>query len=190
MVTATAAAPAPERLLTAEEYAQLPDRGVPTELVRGRVIEMNVPAPRHGQICSKVDRIIGSYADERGLGHVLTNDSGVITRRGPDTVRGADVAYYSYARVPRGPLPRGYLTVVPELVFEVRSPTDRWSELFVKVGEYLEAGVSVVCLLDQVSERVVVCRAEEPPVTLQGDDELHLPDVLGEFRVAVRRFFE
>jgi hypothetical protein len=28
------------------------------------------------------------------------------------------------------------------------------------------------------------------PRTLQGDDELHLPDILGEFRVPVRRFFE
>lgn len=184
------AAPAPDRLLTAEEYSHLPDRDVPTELVRGRVIEMNVPYPRHGQICSKVDRIVGNYADEHGLGHVLTNDSGVITRRGPDTVRGADVAYYSYARLPRGPLPRAYLTVVPELVFEVRSPTDRWSEVFAKVAEYLEAGVSVVCVLDQMSERAVVCRAEAAPVTLQGDDELHLPDILGDFRVAVRRFFE
>jgi Uma2 family endonuclease len=190
MVTATATAPAPDHLLTAEEYLQLPDTGAPTELVRGRVIEMNVPYPRHGEICCKVGRIIGNYVDERGLGRVLTNDSGVITERGPDTVRGADVAYYSYARVPRGPLPRAYLTVVPELVFEVRSPTDRWQRLLAKAAEYLEAGVSVVCILDEMTERVLICRADELPVTLQGDDGLHLPDILGDFRVAVRQFFE
>ncbi len=190
MVTATAAAPTPERLLTAEEYANLPDTGVPTELVRGRVIEMNVPAPRHGEICCKVARIIGNHADEHGLGRVVVNDSGVITEHDPDTLRGADAAFYSYDRVPRGPLPAGYLAVVPELVFEVRSPTDRWQRLFAKAAEYLEAGVSVVCLLDQMSERVLVCRAEEAPITLQGDDELHLPNILGDFRVPVRRFFE
>jgi Uma2 family endonuclease len=190
MVTATAAAPPAERLLTAEEYAKLPDTGVPTELVRGRVVEMNVSAPRHGEICSKVARLVGNYADNHGLRGVVVGHSGVITGRNPDTVRGADVAYYSYTRVPRGPLPAGYLDVVPELVFEVRSPTDRWSHLFAKAGEYLEAGVTVVCILDQMSERVLVCRAEEPPLTLQRDEELHLPDVLGDFRVPVRRFFE
>jgi Uma2 family endonuclease len=190
MVTATAPAPAAERLLTAEEYVKLPDRRVPTELVRGRVIEMNVPAPRHGQICSKVDRIVGNYADEHELGQIVVNDSGVITQHDPDTVRGADAAFYSYVRVPRGPLPPGYLDVVPELVFEVRSPTDRWPRPFAKAGEYLEAGVTVVCILDQMSERVLVCRAEELPRILHGDDELHLPDILGDFRVPVRRFFE
>ena len=87
--------PVAEHLLTAEEYLQLPDRGVPTELVRGKVVEMNVPTPRHGQICAKVARIVGHYADEHGLGHVLTNDSGVLTERDPDTLRGADVAFYS-----------------------------------------------------------------------------------------------
>ena len=66
------------------------------------------------------------------------------------------MSFYSYARMPRGPLPRGYLDVVPELVFEVRSPTDRWSKMLVKVSEYLEAGVTVVCLVDEGTENVHV----------------------------------
>jgi Uma2 family endonuclease len=182
--------PVADHLLTAEEYLQLPDRGVPTELVRGRVVEMNVPAPRHGQICSKVNRIVGNYADEHGLGHVVTNDSGVRTQHDPDTVRGADVAFYSFSRVPRGKLPSGYLAAVPELVFEVRSPTDRWRRVLAKVLEYFEAGVSVVCVLDQVSETVQVHRDEELPRTLHNSDELHLPEFLGDLRVPVQRFFE
>jgi len=186
MATATPA----ERLLTANEYENLPDLGVPTELIRGRVIEMNVPYPRHGQICSKVDRIVGNYTEEHNLGQTLVGDSGVPTERGPDTVRGADVAYYSFARLPRGPIPRGYLEIVPELIFEVRSPSDRWPRILAKASEYLEAGVTVVCILDEMSEQVLVYRADEAPRTLQGADELHLPDILGDFRVPVRRFFE
>lgn len=179
---------AAEVFYTAEQFALLPDRGMPTELVRGRVIAMNVPAPRHGQICGKIARLLSNWVEEYDLGHFI-NDSGIITTRGPDTVRGGDVAFYSYARVPRGPLPPGYLAVVPELVFEVRSPTDRWSRVLGKASEYLDAGVSVVCALDQVSETVQVYRADELPRTLHGDDELRLPDILGEFGVAVRRFF-
>src|SRR5438067_11437479 len=102
MAPVTTAAP-PDRLLTAEEYAKLPDTGVPTELVRGRVIEMNVPAPRHGEICWKVARLVGVYAEDQGLGRIVINDAGVITRRDPDTVRGGDLAYTSYARGPRVP---------------------------------------------------------------------------------------
>ena len=62
---------------------------------------MPPPTPRHGQICGKADRL-RDFADEHDLGHVLCNDSGVITERDPDTVRGADVSFYSYAKVPRG----------------------------------------------------------------------------------------
>src|SRR5581483_3813003 len=93
---------------------------------------------------------------------VLSNDSGVLTKRGPDTVRGADVAFYSYGRVPPGPLPRTYLAVVPELVFEVRSPTDRWRAIVTKVGEYLTAGVAVVCVLDEATEAVHVYTDDQP----------------------------
>ncbi len=180
----------PQRLLSAAEYTQLPDRGVPTELVRGRIVEMNVPAPRHGEICANITTLINPYVRGRGMGRVVSNDGGILTERDPDTLRGGDVAYYSYARVPQGPLPAGYLDVVPELVFEVRSPTERWSRLIAKAGEYLEAGVIVVGLLDQVSETVQVYRADELPRTLHADDELHLPDILGELSVPVRRFFE
>ena len=75
---------------------------------------MNVPFPRHGQICTKIIRLLGNHVEEQKLGHVVANDSGVVTERGPDTVRGADVAYYSYRRVPPGPFPqRNYLTAVP-----------------------------------------------------------------------------
>src|SRR5215469_2630471 len=109
------------KLMTAEEFSNRPDPGYPEELVRGRTVAMPVPDRRHGLVCSKADRILGNFVDEHDLGRVMSNDSGVITERGPDTVRGADVCYYSYTCLPKGPLPEGYLPVTPELVFEVRS---------------------------------------------------------------------
>src|SRR5436309_15547944 len=137
-----------EKLLTAEEFRRLPDDGRKKELVRGRVVYMNVPAPRHGYICANVVGILRPFVIERRLGRVMSNDSGVVTEHDPDTVRGADVAYYSFDRLPPGPLPEGYLDAVPELVFEVRSPTDRPGNILAKVVEYFAAGVSAVCVLD------------------------------------------
>ena len=53
-----------------------------------------------------------------------------ITERDPDTLRGADFAFYSYTQVPKGSFPkRGYLKVPPDLVVEVRSPDDRWKNI-------------------------------------------------------------
>ena len=179
-----------ETLLTAEEFGQLPDNGQRTELVRGRIVPLNMPYPRHGQICSNTVYLLRSYLENDDLGIVVCNDSGVITERDPDSVRGMDVAFYSYRRVPKGPLPRRYLDVSPEAIFEARSPGDRWSEILVKVGEYLKANVLVVVVLDQQTESAHVYRAEQAPEVLTADQELTLPDILGGFRAPVRRFFE
>jgi Uma2 family endonuclease len=180
-----------EQLMTIEEYAKLPDNGRPTELVRGRVVEMNLPIPRHGQICIRVGRIIGDYAEEHDLGEVVGNDAGVITERNPDSLRGPDVAFYSYARVPRGPMPaRGYLDATPELAIEVRSPDDRWAEIWEKVGEFLKAGVQIVCVFDDDTRTARLYSADRPEQVLQQDDDLTFPGILGDFRRQVRDFFK
>ncbi len=177
-------------VLTAEEFGRRPDPGYPEELIRGRIVPRPPPNARDGQVCSKTVRILGYYADEHDLGHVLSNDSGVITERGPDTVRGADVSFYSYARVPKGELPSGYLEVPPDLVFEVLSPDDRWRDVMRKVTEYLDVGVGTVGVLDPKRRSLYLFEGEEPVRTLTEQDELTLPSLLGEFRVLVRRFFE
>jgi Uma2 family endonuclease len=177
-------------LLTAEEYGMLPDDGTATELVRGRVVTMNMPYPRHGEICIQVGYLLRRFLEDHPLGRVTSNDSGVITERGPDTVRGADVAFWSYALIPRGPMPQRYLDVVPELVFEVRSPTDRRGQVLAKVAEYLEAGVKLVCVLDEQTMRATLYHADRDQRVLGPDEELDLSEVLPGFRVVVRRFFE
>jgi Uma2 family endonuclease len=177
-------------LLTAEQFRQLPDNGQPRELVRGRVVPMNVPAPLHGYVCGNVIGILRDFVLKHDLGRVMGNDSGVVTERDPDTVRGADVSYYSFLRLPKGPLPEGYLSVAPELVFEVRSPADRWKKVLAKVAEYLNAGVAVVCVLDAPTRTAHVYSEDEPTRVVQADQDLVLQDVLPGFRSPVRSFFE
>jgi len=177
-------------LMTAEEFGHRPDPGYPEELVQGRIVAMPVPDRKHGYICGRADRIFGNFIDGHDLGRVMSNDSGVITERDPDTVRGADVAYYSYARLPRGPLPTGYGPEVPELVVEVRSATDRWREILEKVSEYLNAGVLIVVVLDPEPQIAHVFSADDPPRRLGAEDELILPGILDDFPVRVGHFFE
>lgn len=177
-------------LLTAEKFADRPDSGHPEELVRGRIVPMPVPDRRHGYVCGQAYYMLRVFIDEHDLGRVMSNDAGVITERGPDTVRGADVCYYSYARLPKGPLAKGYGPEVPELVIEVRSSSDRWRELHEKIAEYLNAGVLVVVVLDPGPSTAHVFSADDPPKLLSADDELTVPGILDGFHVRVGRFFE
>ncbi len=178
-------------LLTVEQYAERPDTDGPTELVRGRVVAMPPPGARHGYVCYRATILLASVVEARGLGRLLTNDSGVITEREPDTLRGADVAYYSYDRLPRGPVPAGYPAAAPDLVVEVRSPSDRWADLFKKVAEYLGVGVRAVVVLDPDEPAAYVFVADRPVRILRPGDDLTLPEIFGEeFRVPVAAFFE
>jgi Uma2 family endonuclease len=178
-------------LLTAEQYIALPASfDGPTELVKGVLITMPPARPRHGQICARVAYFLLRYLEEHDIGHVLTNDSSTVTERDPDTVRGLDVTYYSYKRVPKGPLPQGLLPVSPELVFEVLSPNDRWNELHVKIAEYLSAGVLTVCVLDDENKSIHGFHADREPQVFESSEDFSIPGILKDLLVPVRRFFE
>lgn len=178
------------QFMTAEEFAELPMEDGHFELVRGKVVRMTPPYPYHGFVCNKIGRILGNFADDHDLGRVLSNDSGVITERDPDTVRGADIAFYSFAKLPRGPFPEdAYLSVVPDLVVEVRSPYDRWPKVLEKVKEYLLAGVTVVCAVDPKTLSVQIHRDADMPTTLYDADEVTFPDILPGFRTTVKELF-
>lgn len=176
-------------LLSAAEFVRLPRNGSRRELVRGQIVEKPMPGNKHGYYCSKVDRLVGNHVEQCDAGRTMCNDSFVVTHRNPDTVRGTDIHFFSYERLPRGPIPDEPLDVVPELVFEVRSPSDRLIRMIAKAIEYIEAGVVVVVIVDPQVQRLMIYR-QDSTQELGIDDVLTLPDVLPGFSVPVRKFFE
>lgn len=179
-----------EKLLTAEEYARIASEiEGRTELVRGRMIVMPPPHTAHGFWCVQIATILKAYVKLHDLGRVVGNDGGVQTEHDPDTVRGADVSFYSYDRVPRGPLPQGYWPA-PELAVEVRSTDDRWKTLVKKASEYLESGVLNVVIIEPKKQTVHVYSPDRETEILKIDEVLTLPESLPGFSVPVREIFE
>ncbi len=185
-------------LLTADEFIDRYGHMTGVELVGGRVTWKHAPYDptttggtmpkfRHGVYCNAAARLLDDFVRPRKLGWVATNDTFVKTSG--NLVRGADVLYVGFDRVPAGEPPED-LDVPPDLVVEVRSPTDRIAVLSAKAMEYTEAGVRVVLVVDPVSQSVAVFRPDEFPVRLHNGDELTLPDVLPGFAVPVKAFFE
>src|SRR5437773_4480725 len=150
-----------EQLMTLDDFVQLGGDGRMRELVCGRVVEMNPPGSLHGIVVIRIASLLDAYVQAHQLGRVLGGDSGVITRTNPDSLRGADVAFLSFSRAPRGS--RGgktYFSVAPDLVFEVLSPFDRWSDVLEKIAEYLHAGVQLVCVANPDDRTVQIFSAE------------------------------
>lgn len=175
-------------LMTASQFVQQ-FGNQRAELVHGKVMELAMPGTQHGIVCMRTALAIGSFVEKNQLGRAAGNDTFVQTHRGPDSVRGADICYWSFNRFPPGPVPQGLADAPPELVVEVRSPSDRWKQMVAKAIEYLDAGVDVVVLLDPNSSTATVFRPDEIQQVFDNGDMLTIPDVLPGFSVPVKQLF-
>jgi Uma2 family endonuclease len=180
----------PARLLTAEEFARLPqpEDGSQQELVNGVVITMPPPSFYHGQVCSKIDRKLGVFIDANRCGSLTCNDSGVILGRDPDTVRGPDLAFWGRERLPEPPR-EGYPSIPPDLVVEVLSPSDVFTKVQRKVQQYIHAGVRLVWIVVPEDRSIAVYRPGQEPRILSDGEALGGEDVLPGFSCPVAELF-
>jgi Uma2 family endonuclease len=175
--------------MTVEEFFRAYGGEPNVELVRGQVVRCPMAGARHGRVNMNAGSLINEFTRSQKLGRVMSNDT--LVRITADTARGADVCFLSYAKLPAGvPLPDGVLEIPPELVVEVKSPSDLWTDLLGKVLDYLRAGVAVVLVLDPKTESASVYRPGERQDVFETEQTLTLPDVLPGFEVLVARFFE
>ncbi|MEP7292598.1 MAG: Uma2 family endonuclease [Chloroflexota bacterium] len=80
---------------------------------------------------------------------------------------------------------------VPDLVIEVISPTDKFTEVNNKVDAYLADGVRLIILIDpQRREAFVHAPDAEQPLHLSGDAQIDLSDVLPDLKIALPSLFE
>lgn len=177
--------------LTAEQFARLPEPadGSKQELVRGEIVTMPPPGFRHGEVTLQVGFLLKTFLKGRPLGRVVI-ETGVRTEHNPDTVRGPDVSYWSFDRLPGTRKIVSYPKMPADLCVEVRSPSNKPRKLLAKVAEYLRAGVRTVWVVDPKDETVTVFRRPGRGSKLQRDDVLTAEDVLPGFRCLVSELFE
>lgn len=177
-----------ETLLTADELLKLPDDRQRRELLDGVLVEMSPPGGRHGLASGNVLYALRTWAVGRRMGTVLT-EVGVILRRDPDRVCAPDVCFLSRDRMPAVLIPAGYLEIVPDLIVEVVSPTDRPREVREKAEEWVRAGAGLAWVVDPERGTVEVYRAGVASETRTATDMLDAEPVLLGFAVAAGDLF-
>ena len=177
------------QLVTAEEFARIPNDDYHYELVAGRVVRVSPPGSRHAVLATRLAVLLARHADEHRLGVVMT-PAGFHLARNPDTVREPDVAFVRGDRVPPSGVPDGFWPGPPDLAVEIRSPGDRDSEIRAKIADYLARGVRLVWIVDSRQRTVTIHDPLAPPRTLDVDDVLDGGSVIDGFVSPVRRIFD
>lgn len=123
-----------------------------------------------------------AYVAERNLGLVTGPDG--MTRLFADTVRGPDVAFYGWSRMPNGRMPEETVpSLVPDMAIEVLSLSNTRAEMARKRREYFHAGVRLVWMVHPRSRTIAVYKTSENVVVAQEDDVIDGDPVLPDWKV-------
>jgi Uma2 family endonuclease len=170
----------PARSITDEELLQLPEDGNKYEVVDGELVVSPGAGFRHEDIVAELVTRLRTFASERNLGRVLPSNLLFVLPSG--NRRGPDVSFIAAERVAALPPDTVFPRLAPDLAVEVLSPSDSARRVQDKVGEYLEAGVRLVWVIDPENRRAVIYRALSSVEQITSDGTLEGEDVLPGFR--------
>ncbi len=151
------------RKFTLAEFLQMPASCDRTELINGEIVPKVSPKYKHASVQGRFFRLIDDWCDQEQRGRVCTEWSVVLQRQGLDWVPVPDLTYVSYERLPADWEEDAPCPVLPELVIEIISPGQSFGEMTQKATDYLQAGVSLVWVVDNQAQSVTVFGAKEIP---------------------------
>jgi len=173
---------------TPEDLLSMPD-GKHFELVDGelRGIEMGAES---AWIAGELSAFLWHKTSRPRIGWVFGATTGYqCFPDAPGKVRKPDASFIKLGRLPDEKIPKGHIRIAPELAVEVVSPHDLYSEVTVKVDEYLAAGVPLVWVIDPETRSVSVSRQDGSTEVLRDHETLSGEDLIPGFSCSVADLF-
>ena len=161
------------------------------EIVNGRRVELPPMGAYPALIAVNIQMILGNFAHPKKLGNVVTEVLFLLIDGAEERKRRPDVAFVSFERWPadREVPDTEAWEVVPNLVVEVISRTDRHVEVLAKIREYFQAGVEAVWCVVPTEHLVYTYESPTCVTILDRGAELEGGAVLSGFRLPVARLF-
>lgn len=166
------------------------------EFIDGEVVPKMPTVSLHGKMCKRLFLALLPF-EQQGLGQVFQETTYVLTDT-PDWVTGSRIPDVMFVSNPKlkafeqsvPDADRKPYILVPDLVIEVVSPNDKYSDIDEKVTRYLEDGVRLVLVVDPQRQKVAVREAGKPTqLNLTEADTLTGGDVLPGFSIPVAQLF-
>jgi Uma2 family endonuclease len=151
------------------------------ELVDGEIIVMSPSGYESEEVATRTATKLAAWVDERKLGRVTGSNAGFVLPNAD--VRAPDVSFVLAARLRRSP--RSFAQLAPDLMVEVKSPTDSIAKLEAKIESFLALGTRVGIMVNPDDRTVKLYRLGQATVTLQNEEMLTIPELLPGWEVAV-----
>ncbi|MFB2920512.1 MULTISPECIES: Uma2 family endonuclease [Aerosakkonema] len=151
------------------------------ELRDGKIIVMGPSDIVSSEVGAIFCRLLGNWVYPRRLGRVFESSGGFILPNSDLTA--PDVSFVSAERLRQSP--RYFGRIVPDLVVEIKSQSDRIRPLREKIQLFLNEGAKVGILIDPDRLTVTVYRLNNQPVVLNDGDILTLPDLFPDWELLI-----
>jgi Uma2 family endonuclease len=176
-------------VMTAQELLHYSHEPYRTELVAGRLFEMEPAGALHGVVAARVCELLSRHVRAHALGVVFGAETGFQLAADPDTVRAPDAAFVTAERIAAIGIPSQFWPGPPDVAFEVVSPGDRRGEVESKTRSWLAAGAAAVVVIDPRQRVATVHRADGSSRACGGAEGLDLDDAISGFAPAVDELF-
>ncbi|MBA2454628.1 MAG: Uma2 family endonuclease, partial [Chloroflexia bacterium] len=153
------------KLMTADDLLDMGEDAKFCELIIGELVCMSPASGKHSQITGVIFGHLWTFARDDPSHTVFESSAGYILGRDPDVVLSPDVSVVRSDRFPAEGPGATFMELVPDLVVEVISPSERPGQITTKLLTYLNAGVQVVWYVDPENKSVTIHAANEPPRT-------------------------
>lgn len=172
--------PAPGTANTNDLLRVTRDTGRIYELVDGTLVE-KAKGWQESLIASVLIQWLRNFLDANRVG--VVTGAGGLSRIFTDTVRGPDVAFVSWERLPDGLPSEPIPDLVPDFVIEVLSVGNTRAEMARKRREYFHAGVRLVWMVDPRSRTVAVYTSSENVTVAEADATIDGGTVLPDWKI-------
>lgn len=159
------------------------------ELVDGKIIVSPPSDYESEEIGTRLITFLNNWVMSRKLGRVTGSSAGFILQNIEEddlekrNLRVPDVSFVRADRLKK--TKRDFVELVPDLMVEIKSKSDRIKPLEQKIELFLQLGSVVGILIDPDKLTVTVYRLDQTPAMLQNGDTLTLPDLLPDWELAV-----
>jgi Uma2 family endonuclease len=162
-----------QKSLTLSEFLALPNEDITYELIEGEAVPKMSPKRFHSRVTLALSFLLDEWNQtQENQGEVGIEWAIALKRQGKDWCPVPDLLYISHQRLQSVPFEDVACTIPPELVIEIISPDQCFSNLSEKAVDYLNAGVNRVWIVDSQVKKVTVFYPDSPPQTKSNDDTL------------------